>query len=238
MAACLYCGQNAGIFRSEHQHCRELHAEAVQKIPEFFVKALTSDLDAGRFHQLVLGVASTHYVREPELNSMVIAGLSAAISSAFVDRRPTLEESARLVDLIAAFGLTTQKLGKHGDRLVKAIVLDELDQGKISSHFRLTDVTIHLDEGETVLWAFVGNAMAPGKDEADDIAELVVTDRNVYYLGDKKTFKIPLKNVLSWQVRDPGFWLTASGTRNKPIIMNIPDPQFAAELMTRVCKLQ
>ena len=142
-----------------------------------------------------MDLASTHHLRGPELDALVTAGLSAMINSALADGLLTPEESARLVELIAAFGLTTQNLGTSGVNLVKAMVLAELDQGKIISHFQLTDVTIRLDGTETVLWAFVGRSMAIGKEEPDDIAELVVADRNIHFLGEKKTFKIPLKNV-------------------------------------------
>jgi hypothetical protein len=154
MATCTYCGHHAGFLRWSHKACRELHKTAATKIPEFFVKALDSSVEPARFHALAQEVARTHYVGDQEFRRLAIKGLVGSIDAAFKQHGLTEHDDQRIATLCNEFGITANELGPAGLRFAKAEILRRLDEGKLPSGAKFTNVPINLEHNERIIWLF------------------------------------------------------------------------------------
>jgi hypothetical protein len=154
MATCKYCGKPAGFFRWSHKQCRELHKAAATKIPEFFVKALDSSMEGSKFHGLAEEIARTHYVADAEFRALAIRGLVATIDKAFKEHGLSQHDDERIVGLCNSFGIDASELGPAGNRFAKAEILRRLDEGRLPSKIRVTNMPINLGRNESVIWLF------------------------------------------------------------------------------------
>ena len=156
MGNCRFCGQPAGLLKSQHKECRQKHDTAAGKLPEFFVKALENPIETSRFREIADAIAHDNYIREAELRQLSILGLSSMIEHAFKDHVLTENENKRIVELCNSFAVTANDLGGAGQRLAKAQILRQLDEGQVPSNIVVSDMPINLENGEVAIWLFNG----------------------------------------------------------------------------------
>ena len=156
MGNCRFCGQSAGVLKSQHKDCRQKHDTAARKLPDFFVKALENPIDPSRFRSATDAIARDNFISETELRQLTIRGLSSMIEHAFKDHVLTEDENKRIVELCNSFSIDANDLGSAGQRLAKAQILRRLDEGHIPSNVVIRDMPINLENGEVVIWLFNG----------------------------------------------------------------------------------
>jgi hypothetical protein len=156
MANCRYCGKPAGFLRRQHAECRRQHDVAAAKIPKFFVEALHSPMDAGRFHELVDRDTAQNFVGAAERDELVHRGLGAMIHAALADGALTDTANARIHDLQKTFGISMEQLGADGTALLKARILLALEEGKLNRISIAVDGPLapRLESEERILWSF------------------------------------------------------------------------------------
>src|SRR5258708_20328670 len=106
MGACQFCGQKAGLFRSQHANCAAKHALAVEKIPTFFEQALASTVPASRFRGLVDDLAATHYVSAAQTTALAVTGIARMVDAALADQMLSDQEDDPTREPRAAFDIT------------------------------------------------------------------------------------------------------------------------------------
>jgi hypothetical protein len=156
MGDCKFCGKPAGLLKSQHKECRQKHDTAAGKLRDFFVKALDSPIEAARFRQLADAVARENYIQEPEFRKLTSSGLSSMIDHAFRDHVLTEAENKRIVALCNVFAVTANDLGDAGQKLAKAQILRQLDEGQLPSNIEIQGMPINLESGEVAIWLFNG----------------------------------------------------------------------------------
>lgn len=159
MGVCQYCGEDAGTFRSSHKECRAKRDIAKQKIPEFFVKALSTPVEPRRFCELATEVARSHYLDESELRGLVIKGMTEMIEQALEDKWLTAHEGNRINAIRAAFGIngTDKDFEVVAFKFKKAEILRELSEGRVPEGIDFAGfIPINFAKGEKLVWVSTG----------------------------------------------------------------------------------
>jgi hypothetical protein len=74
--------------------------------------------------------------------------------------------------------------------------------------------------------------------EYQDTGALVVTDRNVYFSGGKKSLRIRLKKIVSVQSYSDGIGVVRESVNPRPLIFKLKDdPWFASQLILKLGSL-
>jgi hypothetical protein len=155
MANCRYCGQKAGLLRSEHQECRQRHDRATTMIPGFFGKMLTSQLSTDKFSELLRGTAETSYVQRDELISLSKAAITNTVDSILKDRPVAIAEAQRIIELTDTLEAAFSESFELNDKLVKTSIISELYDGRIPDPVSVVGpMPFELGRGETILWIF------------------------------------------------------------------------------------
>jgi hypothetical protein len=66
---------------------------------------------------------------------------------------------------------------------------------------------------------------------------LLITNRNVLFVGPGKGVKLPFRKILSVQLYSDGIEVLRDGTNAKPAVFKIDDPPFAANLIARLSQI-
>jgi hypothetical protein len=173
--------------RTRHPECQEKRDLALRKIPEFFAKALVSDLEAARFKNLIDEIGQSHLVTEPEKRQLILAGFRSAITAALSDHILTATESERIHQLAAVFGVDLTELGDLAMTLAKATLLRVLDEGYLEQVIaaRGSPPHMHFQSGEGSLWTFGNVAYYTSKSKTEYVggsqAISVRLAKGVYY---------------------------------------------------------
>jgi hypothetical protein len=82
--------------------------------------------------------------------------------------------------------------------------------------------------------AFRGERVQTQNLVLQDIGSLIITNRNVYFSGDKKSMRIRLKKIVSVQGYSDGIAITRESVNPKPLTFKLDDPWFASNLILRL----
>lgn len=159
MGACIYCGCAAGLFRRQHEICRQRHDDTENKILDFFAKALTSLISPLRFRELTEQLARASYIRDAEYRQIILRGFSSFVDAALSDDALSESDESRFYELLNAFGLgpTEFREAVSVHRLFKASILRQLGEGKLPS-LKVSistisgDNPINLEPDEKIIW--------------------------------------------------------------------------------------
>jgi hypothetical protein len=155
MARCLFCGKWSGLTRNVHPACQAQHDRAVEAIPTFFPKVMSSALPPDRFADLLNQVAESSFISADELRSLFITGLNRILEDIIKTRLPTAQEEKRIGELASAFGIELTDAPEVDDLLFKASLLRDLDSGVTPDRVDVAGaMPIELGAAETVLWVF------------------------------------------------------------------------------------
>ncbi|TAK99421.1 MAG: hypothetical protein EPO08_16480 [Rhodospirillaceae bacterium] len=158
MANCKFCGQAAGMFRSEHDECRSLHLNAASKISQTVVWAFNApDISTEELRRQVGSVAEAGFLDVPQCRDAIVKGWSEAVNTALgEDGLLSDEKSTRLMALKDSLALSDDELDRHGaiGRIQKALVLEGVINGNIPDFTRTHHLPVNLQKGETIVWAY------------------------------------------------------------------------------------
>jgi len=161
---CKYCGQPAGVFRSQHAAREEQHLyrERViqagrQQISMEVVRAIEN---AGNFDALERSIAEieqTSFVPTADRKALLVAGWETAVEHFLKVGILHAGEEKRLVEFKERFALSQGDLDKNGalTRTAKAAVLRDVLDGVVPQRRSVPgSLPINFQKGEQVVWAF------------------------------------------------------------------------------------
>ena len=79
--------------------------------------------------------------------------------------------------------------------------------------------------------AFEGHRVQTENLEFQETGELVATDHNVYFSGNKRSLRIPLQKIVSVHGYSDGIGLVREASNPKPLVFVFDDPWFASNLI-------
>lgn len=160
MAKCKYCGKDAGFFSSTHKECERFAKETMEYFTQLAMHAFIHGGDEKEL-RLALNEAVQRAALTPEQSEQAaLAAITRSVETALEDGVVTEEEDEHLVLLTKAFTIPDKTLWElpAWGQLVKSRVLADILDGKTPTDFQATGMTIVLQKGETVIWAFNGVA--------------------------------------------------------------------------------
>lgn len=161
MGDCAYCGKPAGLMRSIHKECAARRDQARSDIDLAFQNLMLVERPPApaTFRAIIEKLGADGQLTPDELRSKILAGLAISLDVALVDLNLSQTEVQRLDAVVDAFGLDATAYDEAGirDKLVKALVLKDLSEGRPSTRVQLsTPLPIALKRGETIQWMFNG----------------------------------------------------------------------------------
>jgi hypothetical protein len=159
MADCEYCGKPAGLLRSIHKECAERRDKALSDIDLSFRNMMLVERapKPEMFRAIVEKLATDARLDQSALRARILFGLRNSLDVVLSDLELSSAEMQRFQAIMNAFDLDTDALDQAGirERLVKALVLKDLSEGKRSTRVSLgTSLPVVLKQGETIQWIF------------------------------------------------------------------------------------
>ena len=158
MGKCTFCGQSAGLLRSQHKECAALNAQSQDKVRQAVAQCIQTGGDASCITSSVLTLARQGFVPAKSLNDLLVDGWAIAMETFLEDGLLSPDEEARLMDFIQKTGIGP-KLQQHPSysMLAKAAQLRDLAQGNLQSRMNFSgSLPVNLMKGEIPIWVFHG----------------------------------------------------------------------------------
>ena len=158
MGDCAFCGQSAGLLRSQHKECAALNAQSQDKVRHAVAQCIQTGSDASHITSRILPLARQGFVPAKSLNDLLVDGWALAVYTFLEDGLLSPDEEARLMDFVQKTGIG-QKLQQHPSYslLAKAAQLRDLAQGHLQSRMKFSGpLSVNLQKGEIPIWAFPG----------------------------------------------------------------------------------
>lgn len=159
MGECSYCGKPAGLMRSIHKECAERRDQALSDIDLSFRNMMVIERPPApeTFRAIIEKLAADARLNQSDLRTRVLTGIRASLDTMLSDFELTGMEMERFQSIMTAFELDAHALDEAGirDRLVKALVLKDLSEGRISTRLKLNSMLpIVLKRDEQIQWLF------------------------------------------------------------------------------------
>ena len=132
MAKCIYCGQNAGLFRTKHKECEEKNREGKLILINEIKDAILHANDFEGLESSIRDKAQSHFVNPQEIQLLYIQGFDHAVTTILEDGIISVEEEAKIgVFQTKHPQLTSNQLDTNGSlqKVVKASVLRDIVAG-------------------------------------------------------------------------------------------------------------
>lgn len=158
MADCKFCGQSAGLLRSQHKECASLHTQSQDNVRQVVAQCIQSGGDAKHIASSVLPLTRQGLIPADEINDLLVDGWAMAVDAFLDDGLLSSDEEFRLMDFVQKTGIG-QKLQQHPSYslLAKAAQLRDLAQGNVQSRMSFSGpLPVNLQKGESPIWAFPG----------------------------------------------------------------------------------
>jgi hypothetical protein len=177
MGKCIFCGQAAGFFRSEHKECRQADDAAkyalIQqrnreqqdreilrlRLLEDATNTIRSGGDLVALEGRLLQEVADQRINHPDIKLIVGEAWKVAADGFLDDGLLNEEEEARLASSRHRFDLVDSMIDSSGalDRVKKAAVLRRVMTGDAGSNMTVEDgFPVVLQRGEKAVWCFNG----------------------------------------------------------------------------------
>lgn len=161
MGTCNLCGQQAGVFLSEHSECRQRVQSGITEMRTLATVAATTGLGYDDLVARLATAAEANRISKSEIRLSLIEGWRAALQTALDSAGLSEEEDRRLVEYAKRFALGQDDLSTNRgyDHFVQGRILRRIINGQFPS-----DITIKLDgrlpvvlqKSERLIWRFGG----------------------------------------------------------------------------------
>jgi hypothetical protein len=142
-------------FRRSHAECRVRHEVGRQQLAKLFRGCLRGSTPADQLARDARAIADAHFLVADECRSLAIARFQGAVEDALDDRLLSKEEEGKIDALMSEFALSNVDIGACAERLVKAKILREVDDGVVKPRQEgQRHNTVNLQKNEVVLWTF------------------------------------------------------------------------------------
>jgi len=157
MGKCIYCGKDAGLFRSNHKECELRHADGKREIIEQATSAALGTDQLDTFSSDLKAIAENSYVSPDGTKTLLVKAFEAGIEKSLEDDVLTEDEENALTSYREHFHLTQGDLDSNGayTRLVQAALLRDVMNGKIPSRVSVEgDLPFNFQKSEQLVWLF------------------------------------------------------------------------------------
>jgi hypothetical protein len=157
MAHCKYCGESAGLFKNEHEACKEKFQKGKEKITSSVHDSVFTKTDLGILDKDIKKIAKDSFVSGGKIRSCIIKGWETAVEEELNKGLITETHEALSDNFIKFFEIEPEELNQNGwmMKAVKSLIIHNLRKGKIVKKAGFTQVPHDLlPEGEQVMWVF------------------------------------------------------------------------------------
>jgi hypothetical protein len=132
MGNCRFCGESAGLLRSEHKACTEAHGSALAKIPivlSGYVGLRDDQSNPEGLRRAIQRTSQDGFLAPDEIRAQTVVGLGTAIRTALDDRSLSDSEMTRLQEILDQFDFSDDEISASGAReaFVQALILRDLE---------------------------------------------------------------------------------------------------------------
>ncbi len=276
MGTCKYCGKSAGIFRSEHGHCKSLHDQGVYQIITEILGSIWGTKSLNVLENSIAAIERSSLIPSTERQALLIIAFGKAVEEFLEDETLDAAKEKRLVEFKERFALTDEELDVSGalTRMVKIATLREITGGKIPDRVNVNvNLPINFQKGEQIVWVFADSKYLEDKtyrhyvgrsqgvsvrivkgvyyrtgafqgrriDEVErvyvDTGWMVVTSKNIYFAGPRKSIRLPFTKIVSFEPFSDGIGIIRDAATAKPQIFITGDGWFTYNLITNLCRL-
>lgn len=171
MAACRFCGESAGILRSEHGDCRKRHDSAVGQFPGFFAEAMHEGVDVQAFAVALKDYAKAACIDAETFSGLTRKGVESMVATTIADRRLENVEIERVDEMCQALDIDPLDLtGAAVEEYRKRKIIHLLDLGQIPQIRLEGRMPLNLQRGEQLIYIFNGVAAYTSETESQYIA--------------------------------------------------------------------
>jgi hypothetical protein len=117
MANCKFCGEPAGLLRSKHAKCEQLHETGIKEITAEFSRALSAPGSLDALESRLSGIAQDCHVSDHEGQTLLVQVWTDAVNRFLEDGVLDESEEKRLVELKNRFSLSETDLDANGHLL-------------------------------------------------------------------------------------------------------------------------
>lgn len=157
MGNCKYCGQPAGLLRSQHRECADKYEQGWQKMIALAQEAAQGQRDIGNLHSSISSIASHSFVPAEQTTTAIVRGWEKAVSHYLEDGNLSVDEESQLTSFAAHFDLSEDELDQCGlyTQLVQGAVLREIMAGNLPNRIRTdTHLPFNFQKSESLIWIF------------------------------------------------------------------------------------
>ena len=157
MGNCIYCGKPAGFLRKIHKECKQKHEQGESEIVSLVSKLGSEGGDLTNLEDSIKQIASTSFVTDEALKSLVSSGWEKAVDVAFDDGLLSEEEESSLSALMKHFALSQQTLDRSGSysKVVKGAILRDVMDGNVPERMQVAgNLPFNLQKTEKIVWVF------------------------------------------------------------------------------------
>lgn len=157
MGECIYCGKPAGFLKKAHTECKQKHEQGKSEIVSLVGKVGSEGGDLKQLEGTIKQIASTSFVDNESLKSIVTLGWERAVDLAFDDGLLSEQEESTLSELKEHFSLSQRILDRNGSysKLVKGAVLREIMEGNLPERMKVDGyLPFNLQKNEKIVWVF------------------------------------------------------------------------------------
>ncbi|NTV01905.1 MAG: hypothetical protein HGB04_03855 [Chlorobiaceae bacterium] len=164
MGNCKYCGQSAGLLRSEHRECKEKHEQEVRliesgksRITQEVIRAIENNDSYDALNDNILRVERASGLSSGDRKWLLIDGWEKAINKFLDDGVIDDREEKRLLEFCDYFELSKDDIQQCAgyEMFVKGMVLRELMSGIVPDRMIINGaLPVNLQKGEKVIWFF------------------------------------------------------------------------------------
>lgn len=157
MGNCKYCGQPAGLLRSQHRECAATHDAGWQKMIATAEQAALRQGDISSLHANISSIAAHSFFPPEQVKEALIRGWEQAVSHFIEDGDLSADEERQLTSFAAHFSLSQNELDQRGlyTKFVKGAVLREIMAGNIPNRVHTdSSLPFNFQKSESLIWVF------------------------------------------------------------------------------------
>lgn len=158
MGRCIFCGNNAGVFRTQHATCKERFSEGCEKF-RAAVAAGAQHMDVDKLKMEMKSAFNEYEIPRDKAKKLTVDGWTRAAELALDDHLLSDEEEKGLMLIASTFGLKQVDLDLAGTytKVAQCALLRDLSQGKTPDRVAFsTDLPFNFQKNEVVIWGFGG----------------------------------------------------------------------------------
>jgi hypothetical protein len=154
MSDCTFCGQPAGIFKSQHEACKDRHEYAPGEIRDLAERAAMNAGELDTFRDRVDEIARGGFLGDGEVATAISEGFTRAVNQALEDSVLSEAEDNALGEFMEHCGLSQGQLDLSTiTRLGMAAALRDVMEGKIPERLKVSgNIPFNFEGDEQLVW--------------------------------------------------------------------------------------